>query len=234
MLFTAATLDGLVDGTVTATYRRWTTVRPKVGSRFTTRAGMVEVTGITAVDAEKLGDDDAVAAGFADLSALLRWLERSARGPRDIRRVGGGRALPDRPRPGRTRSPGRAAGRRRARRDRPDRSRTPAGPDGRRRRAPGPGSVLRQIADSGRGVDGAGGGGRCGAPRFQAPGTASEGARSDREPRGRVPPVAARAGVPGRRPRTDGHLRPGLPPARLGDQRGGGHVPRAPQRARAR
>ena len=43
MLFTAATLDGLVDGSVTATYRRWTTVRPKVGSRFTTRAGMVEV-----------------------------------------------------------------------------------------------------------------------------------------------------------------------------------------------
>ena len=90
MLFTAATLDGLVDGTVTATYRRWTTVRPKVGSRFTTRAGMVEVTGITAVDAEELGDDDAVAAGFADLAALLRWLERSARGPRDTRRSGEG------------------------------------------------------------------------------------------------------------------------------------------------
>ena len=90
MLFTAATLDGLVDGSVTATYRRWTTVRPKVGSRFTTRAGMVEVTGITAVDAEELGDDDAVAAGFADLAALLRWLERSARGPRDTRRSGEG------------------------------------------------------------------------------------------------------------------------------------------------
>jgi len=90
MLFTAATLDGLVDGSVTATYRRWTTVRPKVGSRFTTRAGMVEVTAITAVDAEKLGDDDAVAAGFADRAALLRWLERSARGPRDTRRSGEG------------------------------------------------------------------------------------------------------------------------------------------------
>ena len=90
MLFTAATLDGLADGSVTTTYRRWTTVRPKVGSRFTTRVGMVEVTGITAVDADGLGDDDAVAAGFADLSALLRWLERSARGPRDTRRSGEG------------------------------------------------------------------------------------------------------------------------------------------------
>jgi hypothetical protein len=90
MLFTAATLDGLVDGSVTATYRRWTTVRPKVGSRFTTRAGLVEVTGITAVDADELGDDDAAAAGFADLAALQRWLERSARGARDTRRSGEG------------------------------------------------------------------------------------------------------------------------------------------------
>jgi hypothetical protein len=86
MLFTAATLDGLVDGTVTATYRRWTTVRPKVGSRFTTRAGMVEVTGITAVDVERLSDADAGAAGFADRATLLHWLERAARGPRDTRR----------------------------------------------------------------------------------------------------------------------------------------------------
>lgn len=90
MLFTAATLDGLVDGSVTATYRRWTTVRPKAGSRFTTRAGVVEVTGISAVAPEELGDGDAVAAGFTDLAALLRWLERSARGPRDTRRSGEG------------------------------------------------------------------------------------------------------------------------------------------------
>lgn len=93
MLFTAATLDGLVDGSVTATYRRWTTVRPRVGSRFTTRAGMVEVIGITAVDSDELGDHDAVAAGFADLAALLRWLERSARGSRDTRRSGEDGAL---------------------------------------------------------------------------------------------------------------------------------------------
>lgn len=90
MLFTAATLDGLADGAVTATYRRWTTVRPKVGSRFTTRAGVVEVTGITPVDAEALSDGDASAAGFVDRAALLRWLQRSARGARDTRRSGEG------------------------------------------------------------------------------------------------------------------------------------------------
>ncbi|HEY5787796.1 MAG TPA: winged helix-turn-helix domain-containing protein [Microlunatus sp.] len=88
MLFTAATLDGLVDGSVTATYRRWTTVRPKVGSRFTTRVGMVEVAGISPVGVEELSDADAAAAGFADRAALLRWLDRSARGPGDTRRAG--------------------------------------------------------------------------------------------------------------------------------------------------
>jgi hypothetical protein len=72
MLFTAATLDGLADGSVSATYRRWTTVRPRIGSRFTTRIGVVEVTGITAVDPAALGDADAAAAGFADLTALQR------------------------------------------------------------------------------------------------------------------------------------------------------------------
>jgi hypothetical protein len=88
MLFTAATMDGLVDGSVTATYRRWTTVRPKVGSRFTTRVGVVEICGITLVEPSELTDEDARAAGFADRAALLRWTDRKARGPRDTRRDG--------------------------------------------------------------------------------------------------------------------------------------------------
>lgn len=47
MLFTAATLRGLTAGRVSCTYRRWDVVRPKVGSRFTTSAGVVEVTSIS-------------------------------------------------------------------------------------------------------------------------------------------------------------------------------------------
>jgi hypothetical protein len=88
MLFTATTLDGLVDGSVSATYRRWTTVRPKIGSRFTTRIGVVEVVGLTAVESEDLTDADAQRAGFADRAALLRWLDTSSRSARDTRRDG--------------------------------------------------------------------------------------------------------------------------------------------------
>lgn len=91
MLFTAATLDGLLAGSVTATYRRWVTVRPRVGSRFTTRIGVVEVGGITPVDEASLTDRDARAAGFADRAALTRWIDRPGRGPRDTRRDGAGR-----------------------------------------------------------------------------------------------------------------------------------------------
>ena len=69
MLFNKPTLDGLAAGTVTATYRRWTAPRAKAGSRFTTRAGVVEVTAVTALsaaDEDGLTDADARSAGFAE------------------------------------------------------------------------------------------------------------------------------------------------------------------------
>jgi hypothetical protein len=86
MLFTASTLRGLTEGTVNCTYRRWELVRPKVGSRFTTSAGIVEVTSITLVDEEQLTNQDAADAGFDSLSALLKWT--SAKGRGDLYRIG--------------------------------------------------------------------------------------------------------------------------------------------------
>lgn len=80
MLFTAATLRGLTDGTVDRAYRRWTVVRPKVGSRVTTRIGMVDITAITAVDEESLTEADATAAGFRSLAALVRWTRSKGEG----------------------------------------------------------------------------------------------------------------------------------------------------------
>ena len=85
MLFTAATLNGLVTGSVSSTYRQWTTVRPRVGSRFTTVVGVVQVTGISAVERASLTDQDARDAGYEDRTALLRWIDKAARGRRDTR-----------------------------------------------------------------------------------------------------------------------------------------------------
>jgi hypothetical protein len=86
MLFTAATLRGLTEGKVNCTYRRWEVVRPKVGSRFTTPAGVVEVTSIAAADEERLTDQDAADAGFDSVAALVKWT--SAKGRGELYRVG--------------------------------------------------------------------------------------------------------------------------------------------------
>ena len=93
MLFDARTLQGLTEGKVTATYRRWTTVRPRIGSRFTTRAGMVEVTDIAPADPEALTEADASAAGFESRAALLAWTAKKGSG--DLYRIGVRLAGPD-------------------------------------------------------------------------------------------------------------------------------------------
>jgi hypothetical protein len=86
VLFDAQTLRGLTEGRVSATYRRWTTVRPQAGSRFTTRAGVVEVTGIASADPGALTEADAAAAGFASRDALLAWTAKKGTG--DLYRIG--------------------------------------------------------------------------------------------------------------------------------------------------
>jgi hypothetical protein len=86
MLFTAATLRGLTEGRVNCTYRRWEVVRPNVGSRFTTSAGVVEVTSITPTDEGQLTDQDAADAGFDSVAELVKWT--SAKGRGDLYRIG--------------------------------------------------------------------------------------------------------------------------------------------------
>ena len=93
MLFSAATLRGLIEGRVNCTYRRWQVVRPKVGSRFTTSVGVVEVTSITPADEAQLIDQDAADAGFDSVSALVKWT--SAKGDGDLYRIGIVLAGPD-------------------------------------------------------------------------------------------------------------------------------------------
>ena len=93
MLFTAATLRGLTEGRVSCTYRRWDVVRPKVGSRFTTSAGVVEVTSIARADEQRLTDRDAAEAGFDSGADLIKWCR--AKGSGDLYRIGITLAGPD-------------------------------------------------------------------------------------------------------------------------------------------
>jgi hypothetical protein len=93
MLFTAATLRGLTEGRVSCTYRRWEVVRPKVGSRFTTSAGVVEVTSITRADEQQLTERDAGEAGFDSVADLIKWCRAKVDG--DLYRIGIALAGPD-------------------------------------------------------------------------------------------------------------------------------------------
>ncbi len=93
MLFDAATLRGLAEGRVDRTFRRWTVVRPRVGSRFTTAVGVVEVTSIRRVTAADLDDQAAQWAGFTSVAALQQWT--SAKGSGDLYEVGIRVAGPD-------------------------------------------------------------------------------------------------------------------------------------------
>jgi hypothetical protein len=95
MLFTAATLRGLTQGRVSCTYRRWEVVRPKVGSRFTTSAGVVEVTSITRADEQQLTERDAAEAGFDSVAELLKWCSAKGKGNGDLYRIGIALAGPD-------------------------------------------------------------------------------------------------------------------------------------------
>jgi hypothetical protein len=85
-MFNLATVNGLVAGRVHCTFRRWETVRPKVGSRFTTRGIVIEVTSIEPVAEDELTDADAYEAGFDSLKALLRWT--SSKGVGELYRIG--------------------------------------------------------------------------------------------------------------------------------------------------
>ena len=186
MLFSAATLRGLTEGRVNCTYRRWEVVRPKVGSRFTTSVGVVEVTSITPADEAQLTDHDAADAGFDSVSALVKWT--SAKGDGDLYRIGIVLAGPD-PRVALRRSAELApadVSALSARLDRMDRAAEhPWTHDTLRQIQRLPGVVSTELAA----------GGRPGASRVQAQGPPPQGARPDRITRARLSTLAPRPGL---------------------------------------
>jgi hypothetical protein len=74
MLFRRETLDGIASRKITLAFRRWKRPTVKAGGRVRTAAGAVLVGRIDIVDAAKLTERDAVAAGFATLDALKEML----------------------------------------------------------------------------------------------------------------------------------------------------------------
>lgn len=81
MLIPRAVLDGIVDGTVTVAFRRWTRPRVRAGTRLRTVVGLVEVVAVEEADERALTEADARAAGYRDLAAMRRRDTRAATMP---------------------------------------------------------------------------------------------------------------------------------------------------------
>jgi hypothetical protein len=80
---------GVADGTVTLAFRRWAAPRVKVGGRFLTSAGLIEVTSVEPVAG--VTDADAHAAGSPDPAAVLKL----TKGEEQLYRIGLTWAGPD-------------------------------------------------------------------------------------------------------------------------------------------
>jgi hypothetical protein len=80
---------GVADGSVTLAFRRWAAPRVKVGGRFLTSAGLIEVTSVAAADG--VTPEDAVAAGSPTPEAVLKL----TKGDEQLYRVGLTWAGPD-------------------------------------------------------------------------------------------------------------------------------------------
>ncbi len=70
MLFKASQLDGIADGTITLTFRRWDAPRVRAGGHQRTRIGVIEFDSIERVD--DLSDAEARQAGWASRDAVLK------------------------------------------------------------------------------------------------------------------------------------------------------------------
>jgi hypothetical protein len=75
MLLPARVVAGIVDGSVTRVYRRWSAPRAKAGGTQLTPAGVVAIDAVTEIDSpDLLTEADAHSCGERDLASLLKWL----------------------------------------------------------------------------------------------------------------------------------------------------------------
>jgi hypothetical protein len=80
LLFRQEHWAGLADGTITVAFRRWTQPRAKAGRRARFPGGVLMIDDVEVVDASKITAVDARRAGFANVAALQRELERFGEG----------------------------------------------------------------------------------------------------------------------------------------------------------
>jgi hypothetical protein len=74
MLFQKRFWAGLADGSITVAFRRWDKPRVIAGRSYRAPGVILDMTAVDEVEAGTISDDDARAAGFSDVAALLAEL----------------------------------------------------------------------------------------------------------------------------------------------------------------
>jgi hypothetical protein len=84
MLLPPKIAAGVADGTVTLAFRRWAAPRVRVGGRFLTSAGLIEVTSVEQIPDAAVGQADAEASGATGPAAVLKL----SKGDEQLYRIG--------------------------------------------------------------------------------------------------------------------------------------------------
>jgi hypothetical protein len=74
MLFTAEQVEGIRNGQITVTFRRWKRPQAKAGRFQRTAAGMIKIDSVDIVSPLEVPAEDAIRAGFRSRQELLDWL----------------------------------------------------------------------------------------------------------------------------------------------------------------
>jgi hypothetical protein len=75
MLFSADSWPGLADGSITLTFRTWTSPQAKAGGRYRVGGMLLEATDVRQVPAGSITDDDARRAGATDAAAIRKRMK---------------------------------------------------------------------------------------------------------------------------------------------------------------
>jgi hypothetical protein len=70
VLFSMWSWEGIQDGSITVTFRRWKRRQAVAGNTYRTAAGRIEVTAVDVVEESAITDRDAKASGYASAAAL--------------------------------------------------------------------------------------------------------------------------------------------------------------------
>jgi hypothetical protein len=91
MLFSSRFWPGILDGSVTLTFRRWRRVQARPGGQYRTGAGLIEVLSVERATSQAISASEAVRAGYPSPEALWQELDRYPNGDLyriEFRRVG--------------------------------------------------------------------------------------------------------------------------------------------------